>query len=86
MSESCIRDWRKKKKMRLTEKNSNRWAFRGQKTRHPELERKAMRQYGCAVTSETCQLKAVAITKELGITGFKATLCLCQVASGCRPG
>ena len=27
-----------------------------------------------------CQLKALATTKELGITGFKATLRLCQVA------
>ena len=38
------------------------------------------RQYGCAVTSEMCQLKALATTKELGIMGFKATLRLCQVA------
>ena len=37
------------------------------------------RQYGCAVTSEMCQLKTPALTKQLGITGFKATLCLCQV-------
>ena len=29
-----------------------------------------------------CQLKALAITKELGITGFKATLRLCQEAPG----
>ena len=29
VSESCIRDWRKKNKARLTEKNSNCWAFRG---------------------------------------------------------
>ena len=36
------------------------------------------RQYGCS--SEMCQLKALATTKELGITGFKATLRLCQVA------
>ena len=40
------------------------------------------RQYGCAVTSEMCQLKALAVTKELGITGFKVTLHLCQVAAG----
>ena len=40
------------------------------------------RKYGCAVTSEMCQLKALALTKELGITGFKATLHLCQVAAG----
>ena len=31
-----------------------------------------------------CQLNALAITKEPGITGFKATLCLCQVAAGER--
>ena len=42
------------------------------------------RQYGCAVTSEMCQLKALVVTKQLGITGFKATLCLCQEAAGKR--
>ena len=31
-----------------------------------------------------CQLKALAVTKELGITGFEATLRLCQVAAGKR--
>ena len=75
--------------MRL-EKNSNRWAFRGQKARHPELEKRLCdyvddkRQYGCTVTSEMCQMKALAISKELGITGFKATLHLCQEAPGER--
>ena len=53
--------------------------------RHQELEKRLCdyvndkRQYGCAVTSEMCQLKVLAITKKLGITGFKATLRLCQV-------
>ena len=62
--------------------NSNRRAFRSQKARHPELGKRLcnyvddQKQYGCAVTSEMCQLKALAITKELGIMGFKATLCL----------
>ena len=42
------------------------------------------RQNGYAVTSEMCPLKALAVTKELGITGFKATLHLCQVAAGKR--
>ena len=76
----------KKNKMRLTEKNSNRRAFRGQKARHPELQKRLCnyvddkRQYRCAVTSEICQLKALAITKEIGLMGFKATLHLCQVA------
>ena len=37
---SCIRNWHKNK-MQL-EKNSNRRAFRDQKGRHPELEKKAM--------------------------------------------
>ena len=73
--------------MRLRE-NSNHWAFRSQKARHPELEKRLCdyvddkRQYGCAVTSEMCQLKALAVTKELCIMGFKATLHLCQVAAG----
>ena len=55
--------------------------------RHLELGRRLCdymddkRQYGCAVTSEMCQFKALAITKELGITGFKATLHLCKVAA-----
>ena len=82
VSDSCIRDWRKKKKKRLTEKNSrpNHQAFRDQKARHPELEKRLWdyvddkRQYGCAVTSEMCHLKAVVITYELGIMDFKATL------------
>ena len=81
-----------KNKTRLTEKNSrpNRWAFRGKKVRHPELEKRLCdyvddkRQYGCTVTSEMCQMKAVAVSKELGITGFKATLHLCQEAPGER--
>ena len=31
-----------------------------------------------------CQMKALAVSKELGITGFKATLHLCQEAPGKR--
>ena len=79
-----------KNKLRLTEKNSNHWTICSQKARHQELEKRLCNyvndkgQYGCAVTSEMCQLKALAITEELGITGFKATLCLCQVAAGER--
>ena len=71
--------------MHLTEMKSNRQAFRSQKARHPELEKDYhvdnKRQYGCAVTIEMYHLKALAITKELSITDFKATLCLCQVAA-----
>ena len=75
--------------MRL-EKNSNRRAFRSQKARHLELEERLCdymndeRQYRCAVISEMCQLKALAITKDLCITGFKAILRLCQGATGKR--
>ena len=67
-----------KNKTRLTEKNSNRRAFRGQKARHLELEERLCdyvddkRLYGCTVTSEMSQLKALAVTKELGITGFQS--------------
>ena len=42
------------------------------------------RQYGCTVTSEMCQMKALAVSKELGITGLKATLHLCQEVPGER--
>ena len=85
-----------KNKTRLTEKNSrpNPRAFRGQKARHPELHPELekrlcdyvddKRQYGCTVTSKMCQMKALAVSKELGITGFKATLHLCQEAPGNR--
>ena len=81
-----------KNKTRLTEKNNrpNRLAFRGQKARHPELEKRLCDyvddkiQYRCTVTSEMCQMKALAISKELGITGFKATLHLCHEVPGER--
>ena len=71
-----------KNKTRLTEENSrpNRRAFRGQKARHPELEQRLCdyvddkRQYGGTVTSEMCQMKALAVSKELGITGFNNPL------------
>ena len=42
------------------------------------------RQYRCTVTSEMSQMKALAVSKELGITGFKATLHLCQEEPGER--
>ena len=74
-------------KTQLTEKNSNHRAFRGQEARHLELQKRLCDyvddkgQYGCAVNSEMCQLKALAETKELGNTDFKATLHLCQEAA-----
>ena len=79
-----------KNKTLLREKNCNRRAFRGQKERHPELEKRLCdyeddrRQYGCTVTSEMCQLKALAVSKELGIMASKATLSLCQEAGSER--
>ena len=79
-----------KNKLRLTEKNSNRQALHGQKARHQELEKSLCdyvddkRKYGSTVTSEMCQLKALAVSNELGITGFKVILRLCQVAAGER--
>ena len=92
MERSCIQDLCKKTKTRLAEKNSmpNRLAFRSQKVRHPELEKRLCdyvddkRQYGCTATSEMCQMKAQAVSKDLGIMGFKATLHLCQEAPGER--
>ena len=42
------------------------------------------KEYGCTITSEMCQLKALAIAKELGIMGFKGTLRLYQVAASER--
>ena len=76
-----------KNKMQLTETKSKRRAFCSQKVRHPELEERLCdymdnkRQFGCTVTTEMCQLKALAVTKEPGITSFKATLRLYQVAA-----
>ena len=42
------------------------------------------RQCGFTVTREMCQMKALAVSKELDITGFKATLHLYQEAPGER--
>ena len=59
--------------------NSNHQAFRGQKAKHLELKKRLYnyvddkKKYRFAVTSEMCQLKALSITKELGITGFKVS-------------
>ena len=63
------------------EKNSNRRTFRGQKARHQELEKRLCdyvddkRQYGYTVTSEMCQLKALAQgTRHLGFQSYTASL------------
>ena len=66
--ESYIRDWHKNK-TRLTKKNSNRRTFCSRKARHQELEKRLSdymddkRQYRYAVTSEMCQLKALALPR-----------------------
>jgi hypothetical protein len=76
--ESCIRDWRENKEMLL--KGSGTWrAFCGQKVRYLKIEEKLReylsekRQFGYAVSTEMCQLKALALAKEQGIDGFKAS-------------
>jgi hypothetical protein len=54
-------------------------AFCGQKVRYPKIEEKLLeyvsekRQFGYAVSAEMCQLKALALAKEQGIDGFKAS-------------
>jgi hypothetical protein len=67
-----------KKEMML--KSSGTWrAFRGQKARYPKIEEKLHEyvsekwQFGYAVSTEMCQLKSLALAKEQGIVGFKAS-------------
>jgi hypothetical protein len=53
-------------------------AFCEQKARFPKIEEKLeyvseKRQFGYAVSTEICQLKALALTKEQEIDGFKAS-------------
>jgi hypothetical protein len=54
-------------------------AFHGQKARYPKIEEKLLEylcekwQFGYAVSTEICQLKALALVKEQGIDGFKAS-------------
>ena len=63
-----------KNKLRLSEKNSNRRTFRGQKARHQELKKDCdyvddKRKYGYAVTSEMCQG-----TRHHGFQSYTASL------------
>ena len=63
----------------------NRRAICGQKARHSELEKRLCdymnnkRQYRCTITSEMCQLKVLAITKDHGFQSYTAS-----VSSSCR--
>jgi hypothetical protein len=76
--ESCIRYWRKKKEMMLKSSGTQR-AFHGQKARYLKIEDKLLEyasekwQFRYTVSTEMCQLKALALTKEQGIDGFKAS-------------
>jgi hypothetical protein len=76
--ESCIRDWIEKKEMLL--KGSGTWrVFCGQKVRYLKIEGKLLeylsekRQFGYAVFTAIFQLNALALAKEQGIDGFKAS-------------
>jgi hypothetical protein len=61
------------------ENSEIRRVFHGQKARYPNIEEKLLeyvsekRQFGYAVSTEMCQLKALALVKEQGIGGFKAS-------------
>ena len=80
--------------MRLTEKNSNRRTFHSQRARHQELEKRLCdymdnkRQYGYTVTSEMCQLKALAIPRNQAsqVSKLYCVSVKQQPASGCQPG
>jgi hypothetical protein len=57
----------------LLKSSGTRTAFRGQKSRYPEIEENLLenvsekRQFGYVVSTEMCQLKALALAKEQGI-------------------
>jgi hypothetical protein len=66
--ESYIRDWREKKAV-LLKSSGSRTALLVQKARYPKTEEKLLeylsekRQFGYAVSTEMCQLKALALAK-----------------------
>lgn len=80
ISESCVRDWRKKKEI-LKSSNKNRRAFRSGIRKFPQVEEQLSsyiqdrRQHGFAISTEIAQLKAAQIAKELQIPNedFKAS-------------
>jgi hypothetical protein len=63
----------------LLKSSGTRRAFRGQKARYPKIEEKLLeyvsekRQFRYTVSTEMCQLKALALVKEQGIDSFKAS-------------
>jgi hypothetical protein len=52
-------------------------AFHGQKVRYPKIEEKLLeyvsekQQFGYVVSTEMCQLKALALAKEQGVDGSR---------------
>ena len=81
VSESCICDWKKKKK-KETASFAEQWhekGFRGQKAKFPEIEEKLVQfieeksQIGCAISTEMCQVKARELARNLNQFEFKAS-------------
>jgi hypothetical protein len=64
----------------LLKSSGTRRVFCGQKARYPKIEEKLLeyvsekRQFGYVVSTEMCQLKALALMKEQGIDGFKSRI------------
>ena len=78
VSKSCIHDWRKKKLFFLQSSGTNR-AFHGQKVKFPEIEVKLVqfieekKQFGSAVSTEMCQIKACELAQHFNQFKFKAS-------------
>ncbi|XP_075229655.1 uncharacterized protein LOC142329169 isoform X13 [Lycorma delicatula] len=78
ISESCVRDWRKKRE-KLMHSSKSRRAFRGGIPKFPVVEEQLfsylenVREQGLSVSTEMAQLKAAEIAKELQISNFKAS-------------
>jgi hypothetical protein len=63
----------------LLKSSGTRRAFRRQKARYPKIEEKRLKyvsekqQFGYAVSTDTSQLKTLALAVEQGIDGFKSS-------------
>jgi hypothetical protein len=79
VSKSYIRNWRKKQDL-LLQKSGSKRAFYGQKAKFPEIEEKLRdyindkRQFGCAVSAKMCQLKALALAKDMEIKSSRPAM------------